>query len=408
MIQYSLFDTLDSIKQTRSVDSADLFQAYLDCRASKRYKEDALRFEVDFEHNLYELKEEIESGTYTPRRCRAFIVDKPVRREIFAAEFRDRVVHHWIINKLNPIFEQHFIPNSYACRVGKGTHYGVRQVSDFIRTCSAGYSKDCYVMKLDIQGFFMSISRTLLIQKLDQFIRQCYIQADRDLVIDLIEKVTRINPAENCSIKGNMSKWQHLPRSKSIFYSKKDCGLPIGNLTSQVFANFYMHEFDLYVTNLLGLHFYGRYVDDIVLVHECKETLLRARSSIALYLNNELKLKLHPKKFYCQHFSKGVRFLGTVIKPYRIYAGNRVKGNYYYAIQRLNKASASGQLSARVQRDFMTTINSYLGHLSHYKTYRIRMLYLYTHVSQIYWRYFKVARDVSKVSIRKNTLSAKK
>lgn len=105
------------------------------------------------------MKKEINNGTYTPGKSIAFVVEKPVKREIFAADFRDRIVHHLIINKLNPLFEKQFIYDSYACRVNKGTHFGINRVTRFIRQCSQNYQLPCYILKLDVEGFFMHIEK---------------------------------------------------------------------------------------------------------------------------------------------------------------------------------------------------------------------------------------------------------
>ena len=187
----------------------------------------------------------------------AFIVNKPVKREIFAADFRDRVVHHLIINKLNPLFEKIFIHDSYACRKGKGTHFGIQRVDRFIRQCSHNYTQDCYVLKLDIQGFFMHINKTLLFAELQAFIEQKYLNADKALLLELCHKVIFYDPTQNCIIKSKRSAWQGLPPDKSLFHSPTQYGLPIGNLSSQVFANFYMNSFDHFIKHDLGIRYYG-------------------------------------------------------------------------------------------------------------------------------------------------------
>lgn len=125
-------------------------------------------FWKNLEHNI-QLKEEITDGSYKPQRSIAFIVHKPVKREIFAADFKDRVVHHYLINKLNPLCEKEFIYDSYACRAGKGTHFGIQRVNGFIKSCSDNYSRDTWILKLDIQGFFMHIHKGLLFERLQFF-----------------------------------------------------------------------------------------------------------------------------------------------------------------------------------------------------------------------------------------------
>ena len=134
MQQLSLFDLLQDLKPT--LELAELFEAYQACRSNKRNTRNALAFEVDYETNLLTLCADINDGSYQPGKSIAFIVNKPVKREIFAADFRDRVVHHLVVSKLNPLFEKAFIHDSYACRVGKGTHFGIQRVDRFIRQCS--------------------------------------------------------------------------------------------------------------------------------------------------------------------------------------------------------------------------------------------------------------------------------
>jgi RNA-directed DNA polymerase len=242
-MQLELFNNIDYPQLTE-----ELFGAYFDCRKNKRNTLNALKFEKHLEQNVFKLIDDIYQGKYRLGRSIAFIVNKPVKREIFAADFRDRVVHHWLINKLNPLFENIFIEDSYACRVSKGTHYGVQRADTFIKACSENYSNDCYILKLDIQGFFMHINRNLLFGMLERFIHQYYTMPDKELVLEITRKIIFNHPIQNCIVKGHKKDWEGLPKNKSLFHSPANCGLPIGNLTSQVFANFYMHQFDAYVT----------------------------------------------------------------------------------------------------------------------------------------------------------------
>jgi RNA-directed DNA polymerase len=165
MQQLSLFETLPQI--IAKIELNQLFEAYYSCRHNKRNTANAIAFEIDYENKLIQLCNEINNGTYQIGRSIAFIVNKPVKREIFAADFRDRIVHHLIINKLNHLFEKEFIHDSYGCRINKGTHFGIKRVDTFIRKCSKNYTQDCYVLKLDIQGFFMHINKNILWQKLE-------------------------------------------------------------------------------------------------------------------------------------------------------------------------------------------------------------------------------------------------
>ena len=406
-MQLSLFDIPQpkiELEKMRCIELEEMFQAYFACRKNKRYTLNALAFEIDYENNLVQLCEEINNGTYKIGRSIAFIVDKPVKREIFAADFRDRVVHHLIIGKLNHQFEKLFIHDSYSCRVGKGTHFGIQRIDRFIRQCSANYTKDCYILKLDLQGFFMSISKHILFAKLEQFINEKYLSTDKDLIIKLCKQVILNDPTKNCIIKGNKSDWDYLPQTKSLFHSKPNCGLPIGNFTSQVFANFYMDSFDHFVKHDLKIRYYGRYVDDFVIVHEDKEYLRNLIPKLSGYLQSELQTTIHPKKIYLQHYSKGVKFLGTVILPNRIYIANRTKGNFYNAIEKQNQIARDHKPTKEEQQAFQSSMNSYLGIMKHYKSYKHRKQMIFKNMSGWWWNYIYLSGGIAKFEMKTKTV----
>jgi len=160
----------------------DLFIAYYDARQNKRNSKSALLFERDYESHLFELYENIINRTYEIKQSVCFINFSPVQREIFAAHFSDRIVHHLVYNYISPIFERVFINDSYSCRTGKGTSYGIKRINHFIKACSDNYKKDCYILKLDIKGYFMAINRQLLFEKtihiLEKFRERTFKQAD--------------------------------------------------------------------------------------------------------------------------------------------------------------------------------------------------------------------------------------
>ena len=385
-MQLTLFNT-PTPKEKPQIQLLELFEAYFSCRSNKRNTANALAFEVDYEHNLVQLCHEINNGTYQQGRSIAFIVNKPVKREIFAADFRDRVVHHLIFNKLNPLFEKTFINDSYACRTAKGTHLGIQRIDKFIRQCSLNYTKDCYILKLDIKGFFMHINKNILFEKLSLFINQKYLETDKELLLALCQKIIFNDPTQNCIIKGKPKNWDNLPKNKSLFYSAHQSGLPIGNLTSQVFANFYMNSFDHHIKHNLNIRYYGRYVDDFVIIHPDKEYLKNLIPQLSNFLLSTLQLTLHPKKIYLQHFSKGVQFLGTIIKPNRIYIASRTKGNFYEAIEKQNIIARQHKPTKEEQSNFLSSMNSYLGIMKHYKTYNLRKKMIYKNLSAWWWNY---------------------
>ena len=225
MQQLSLFDLLQDLKPR--LELAELFEAYQACRSNKRNTRNALAFEVDYESQLLKLCAEINNGSYQPGKSIAFIVKKPVKREIFAADFRDRVVHHLVVSKLNPLFEKAFIYDSYACRVGKGTHFGIRRVDSFIRQCSQQYSRDCYVLKLDIKGFFMHINKSLLYQQLQAFIEQKYLAADKELLLELCEKIIFTSPPNSVLSKVSAVRGRVYRRIKVCFILRLSAAYPL-------------------------------------------------------------------------------------------------------------------------------------------------------------------------------------
>ena len=158
-MQQNLFNELN-----RNVIIEQLFQAYFDARKNKRNTYNQLAFEKYFEANIFALSNEISEYKYNPKSSICFVVNNPVKREIFAADFRDRVIHHFIYNYISPLFEKTFINNSYSCRIGKGTHYGIKRIDHFIRSCSQNYSQPCYILKLDIKGYFMAMNKTVSIR----------------------------------------------------------------------------------------------------------------------------------------------------------------------------------------------------------------------------------------------------
>ena len=394
-MQLSLFK-----KQNEDRILTDLFQAYFDARRNKRNTMNALAFEQHFEEHIFQLYEEIISGNYIPNRSICFIVNQPVKREIFAANFRDRVVHHLIYNYVSSIFEGTFINDSYSCRVGKGTHYGIGRIDHFIRSCSQNYTKDAYILKLDIQGYFMSINRKYLFKKVTEvlFSKLHHIDFDLSLILGLIEKTIFNDPTKKCIIKGSKDDWQNLPNDKSLFTAQKNCGLPIGNLTSQLFGNVYLNELDHFIKRDLKIKNYGRYVDDFVLVYKNKKHLKSLIPIIRNFLSKKLKLKLHEKKIYLQHYTKGVKYLGAVIKPHRIYVAKRTKGNFYKSIQKQNIIVRDHKPTPEERATFISSMNSYLGILQHYKTYKIRKRMLFIHLSVWWWNYVYLSGCIRKFS----------
>lgn len=388
----------------------DLYIAYYGARRNKRNKIEQLEFELNLEDNLLKLYRQLKNRSYVQGNNAVFIINHPVKREIFAAPFADRVIHHLYYNYVSGIFERTFITDSYSCRKGKGTMYGIKRLDHHLRSCSENYKKDCYVLKLDISGYFMSINRDLLLKMVLQtlnhyrnYLNSGGINNETETDYDLLEYLSRVlidkDPVKDCVLRCDSNKWTGLPRDKSLFTAQTGCGLPIGNLTSQLFSNVYLNEFDQYVKRDLKIKHYGRYVDDFYLIHGSKTELKNLIPRIKTFLADRLKLTLHPKKIYLQHIARGVPYLGVFIKPHRIYIQKRT-------IKGLRKTLRKGCEALPDDIDgIRQSINSYMGLMKHYKTKKIRRSLLRKYCG--IFRYGSISADIERFRADENNIYRK-
>ncbi|MBR1795995.1 RNA-directed DNA polymerase [Candidatus Saccharibacteria bacterium] len=320
---------------TRPVLRKALFQAYLEARIGKRGTEDEIRFEVNLFDNIDRLTEAIITRTYKPGRGIAFIVRDPVIREIFAATFKDRVVHHLLYDLSYNWWDRRFIGNSFSCRVGKGTELGWRTMRKDMIKCSKMGKVPSTIYKFDLSGYFMSLNRRLLYERVDWGLKQQFKEAPKiyQLAKYLWHEVIFDHPTEGVTIRGTKHDWRNLPKTKSLFFQPPETGIVIGNLTSQLLSNIYLDQLDRFVKIELGYKYYGRYVDDfyIVIPNTEKARLAKDRKRIELYLGS-LGLKLHPKKCYAQPVEHGVEFLGAKVYLQHVQPGSRVKHNFHRAV----------------------------------------------------------------------------
>lgn len=336
------------------VTTDDMLEAYYDCRRRKRRTASAIVYEMSYESNLIALRDRINTRTYQPGKSICFVVTRPRYREVFAASFEDRIVHHYIALRLEPLFELVFSPRTFNCRKGKGQLYGIKMLQSDIKEASNDYTSDCYIMKLDLQGFFMSIDKAMLAHMIDQFIVKYYKGNDIDDLRYLCQIVVLHCPERNCERHSPATFWDYLPANKSLFTNGEGKGVAIGNLFAQLFANFLLNILDWYIEEL-GIKYHGRYVDDFYCIHADKQVLLKAVPKIRVKLA-ELGLSLNPKKFYFQHYTKGIEFTGAIVKPYRTYCCNRTITNFIIAVRKLNRAKNIDDV-----RHAVCSINSYLG-----------------------------------------------
>ena len=338
----------------------DILYAYLDCRRLKRNKRSALEFELRFEDNLLTLLEEVNSGNYEIGRSEVFVVTHPKPREIWAAQFRDRIVHHLIYADIGQYLEERFIEDTYSCIKGKGTLAASNRVVALHRRVTRNYATDCYVLQFDIKNFFVSINKYILWDKFERHVGE----PSSSLTSNLLYQVLWNDPTVDPIIKPN-SQFELVPKHKSLWNVPYNYGLPIGNLLSQVASNVYLDDFDKFVKHVLGVKAYVRYVDDAVIFSTDRAILEEWKVQIGHYLKHHLELTVHPDKCTISPASQGINFVGYVHKPWRRYTCNST----------LVTASAI----TVDYSDFWTecdriqsTINSYLGHMVHTASFNNR------------------------------------
>jgi len=341
----------------------EIYEAYYDCRKKKRRKASAVFFELHYETYLRELHEELNSMSYTISTSIAFGVTRPKHREVFAASFRDRIVHHLLMMKLEPILESEMIDNSYNCRKGKGTECGVNTLAEQIKTVSQNYTRKAYVLQCDLQGFFMSIEPSTLWKMLEKVMKRKWCYDNLDWWLWLIKMIVTNRPEKNCVIKGNRKIIENLPDNKTLFRSKGK-GLPIGNLTSQIFGNYYLTPFDWWLQSILPKGYEtGRFVDDFYIVGTDRKRMMKTIPAVRQHLKDNYGLTLHPHKVMITECKKGVKFIGAVIKPWGVYISNRTVGHAFEVAEITNVED----MNRHMQR-----LNSYFGFMRHRLTYAIR------------------------------------
>ena len=354
----------------------DLYAAF---HSAKRHKSNRLyvkTFERRLDANLRKLCDELWSHRYVPEPSSCFIVEHPKKREVFAAQFRDRVVHHLYYNYTHKLLESTFIQDSYSCIDGRGTHYGIDRMRKHILQESDNYQRKCYVLKLDIRGYFMHINRQTLLDitigtlrkmashKVDGCGEERWDDVlDMDFIEWLTGEIVMLNPKEHCHIVWSRKDWIGLDRNKSLFYTDEGCGLPIGNLTSQLLSNVYMNDYDQFMKRELHCRHYGRYVDDSYVVSHDREWLLSLVPKVRDYLKENLGLDLHMGKVQVMEVKNGVEFLGAYIKPYRTYMSH---ASIHRAVRKIERLDISDKDKA------WRSLNSFLGVFAHFTSYNIR------------------------------------
>lgn len=380
----------------------DLYVAYYDARKHKSMRSYVRHWEANLKENMEDLCEDLLSRRYKPLPSKCFIVDYPKKREIFAAIFRDRIVHHLYFHYTHSLYERTFIQDSYSCIKGRGTHYGIGRVRDFCRKESQNWQRPCYAMHLDIRGYFMHIVRKKLLEITTSTLRKMSTHRiskdsqntwqdilDMDFLYWLTEVIVMLDPVKNCIIVGDPSDWVGLDDAKSMLHLKSGLGLPIGNLTSQLFSNVYLNVFDQFMKRVLKCRYYGRYVDDAIIVSADKEWLMSLVPEIQKFMKEELGLDLHMGKLKISEVHHGIEFLGAYIKPWRIYVSRRT-------VERVIRKVAYLDFSKPIK--ILRSVNSYLGIFQHTASYRIRR---FLFMREEYLKIGVFDKDMTKITDRK-------
>ncbi len=320
----------------------DLAQAYFDCRKSKRNSRSALEFEQNLERNLIQLRDDLLNGTYTIGQSICFVITHPKPREVWAATFRDRIVHHLMYNHIAPGIEAQFIADSCACIKGRGTLYAAQRLEHKIRSATQNWANNCYYLKCDLGNFFVSINKNILAELICKKVTDPWWQK---LTLQILNHDPRSNYQQRCSHHA----LQKVPEHKRLTSQPKHLGLAIGNLSSQFFANIYLNELDQFAKHTLRAKHYIRYVDDFVILHESAQWLNAAREQIETFLPTTLGAQLNPTKTILQPVSRGVDFVGQVINPWHRVTRKRTLN---HALQQVKTAPAA---------QLRETANSYFG-----------------------------------------------
>jgi len=304
------------------ISPENLLEAWKEFLRGKRKKKDVQEFQLNLMDNILELHRDLKNFKYNHGGYKAFKINDPKPRNIHKASVRDRLLHRAIYRVLYPFFDRTFISDSFFCRDGKGTHKALKRFRLFGYKVSKNNTKTCWILKCDIKKFFENINHDILLEILNRYILDKHI-------IWLLEKIIR------------------------SFSSKSDTGLPLGNLTSQLLVNIYMNEFDQFVKHKLKIKYYIRYADDFVVMSEDRDWLEKQTEPIKEFLQDRLKIELHPDKVFIKTLASGLDFLGWV----------------HFSDHRVLRTTTKRRMFKRLQGSQTTeTLNSYLGLLKHGNT----------------------------------------
>lgn len=359
-----------------------LLAAFDDCCSGKSTSHECIAYCEMANEDLPLLAHELYTCTYRPGVSTCFLVKYPKYREVFAAGFRDRIVHHFICLLLNPFFEQRFRTQgdvSFNCRKGFGTLAAQKRAYEVIKAHTHNYTREAWVYRGDIVSFFMSIDKRIMWQRLMPFIRENYKGRYMEQLMYAAKTVVFHCPEKNCVFNTDATEWcKHVDIGKSLFGNDDFHGMPIGNLTTQIFANFLMSFFDEWTMRWFAWHGYSgnyvRFVDDFLVVCTDKSLLKAYVREAKVWLHSELRLELHKDKYHFQTAARGVLFVGAYLKNHRLYISNRTVARFVERVHGFREMLLHKQVVTLADLTRMEQVcNSYLGFLKGKSTYGIRL-----------------------------------
>ena len=349
----------------------ELYYAWRKARRQKVPSHNQLRFDSRWMDGLLQIEREILGGTWSPRPSTCFVATRPKAREIHAPDFADRVLHHWLVPQLEHVYEAGFIFDSYANRRGKGSHAAVRRAQSFVREVTSGQGGG-YYLQLDIHNFFNSIHRPTLWDMLKTRLQRAHVG---DQVLQVTHALLRRDPGKaGVQVRATAEELAQVPAHKRLANAEAGCGLPIGNLSSQFFANVYLDPLDQFVKHTLKAKRYLRYVDDFVLFHHDRAQLQAWQRQIVAFLAERLHLSLKPD-IRLRNLKDGLDFLGYVIYPRHTAVRRRVVTHATGALLAWEQQHVrAGQITATPAelRHINCVASSYAGHFRHANTFRLQ------------------------------------
>lgn len=360
---------LASCQNPSVIDFKALYTAWQACQKRKAGKTAAQKYEMHLLDNLWHTLQGLQDGSYQATSSYSFVTTQPKLREIHAATFGDRVVHHYLVPRLEEIWEPWFIHDVYSNRKNKGTHKAVKRCQQFMRK-----DKVKYYLQLDIQNFFYSINQATLLALIEKGLAKAQKQQKLtrpEFAFYLFLCQTFINADFRKTHDLNPHLSQKVPLHKQLAKQPKGQGLPIGNLTSQFFANVYLNELDQFIKRQLKCPYYLRFVDDFMLMSDSPQQLLNWQNKIEYFLYSQLSLRLKAQKTL-KPVNQGADFLGYIIRPHYLLVRRRVVGNLkaklnVFAKQLIQKQNQQTQyyLNPELVEAIRATLASYLGHFKH-------------------------------------------